>query len=52
MNSAQPLLIRLRAGSSLKGVGGTVHPASEIAVHPEYRNADYDVAVIKVRQTD
>jgi hypothetical protein len=29
-----------------------LHPASEIVVHPDYWNADYDVAVIKVREAD
>ncbi|XP_021922105.1 trypsin-1-like [Zootermopsis nevadensis] len=43
-----PSLIRLRAGTSLKGIGGSLHPASEIVEHPEYWNADYDIAVIKV----
>jgi hypothetical protein len=52
INRTSPMLIRLRAGSSIRGVGGTVHPASEVITHPEYWNADYDIAVIKVRLSD
>ncbi|PNF41031.1 hypothetical protein B7P43_G08501 [Cryptotermes secundus] len=45
-----PASVRLRAGSSTKGVGGTVHPASEVVMHPDYWDADYDIAVIKVSE--
>jgi hypothetical protein len=51
LNRRPPAVIRLRAGSSIRGVGGTVHPAAEIISHPQYWDADYDIAVIKVRQT-
>ncbi|XP_067003046.2 trypsin-1 [Anabrus simplex] len=40
----------LRAGTSTRGSGGSVHQASQIIAHPNYdlRTIDYDYALIKV----
>ena len=45
------ILTRFRAGSSIRGSGGTLHQAIEKVLHPDYDNktADYDIAVLKVR---
>ncbi|PSN50116.1 hypothetical protein C0J52_04699 [Blattella germanica] len=42
--------IRIRAGSSIKQQGGSIHEISQVISHPKYVGADYDVAVIKVSQ--
>lgn len=47
-----PSSISLRAGSSFTGIGGSLHPASEIVLHPQYGNADYDIAVVKLNFLD
>ena len=43
--------VRVRAGSSIRGSGGTLHQAVEIIVHPLYDDytVDFDVALIRVR---
>ncbi|KAJ9597896.1 hypothetical protein L9F63_011262, partial [Diploptera punctata] len=50
LQNKHKILIRLRAGSSTRGEGGTLHSASEIIVHPNHNNKtqDCDIAVIKV----
>jgi len=42
--------VQFRAGSSFIGSGGTLHPATQIFVHPlyDYSNFDFDVAVVRV----
>ncbi|PSN50402.1 hypothetical protein C0J52_08570 [Blattella germanica] len=42
--------IRIRAGSSYKEQGGSIHAISQVTMHPKYEGGDYDVAVIKVAQ--
>ncbi|PSN50128.1 Trypsin-1 [Blattella germanica] len=42
--------IRIRAGSTFKEQGGSIHEISEVIMHSEYSNYDYDVAVLKVAQ--
>ncbi|PSN50414.1 hypothetical protein C0J52_08569 [Blattella germanica] len=43
--------IRIRAGSSYKEQGGSIHAISQVTMHPKYEGGDYDVAVIKVAQS-
>jgi hypothetical protein len=42
--------VQFRAGSSIKGSGGTLHPAVELFADPRYDTwtIDFDVAVAKV----
>ena len=42
--------VRFRAGSSIRGSGGSLHPAAQIIVHPlyDYNTLDFDVAVVRV----
>jgi hypothetical protein len=42
--------VQFRAGSSVRGSGGTVHPASQLIEDPryEYWITGFDVAVTKV----
>jgi hypothetical protein len=41
---------QFRAGSSIRGSGGTVHPVAQIIAHPLYDDwiTGFDVAVVKV----
>ena len=40
----------LRAGSSIRGSGGTVHPAAQFIVHPLFNwyHLDFNLALVKV----
>jgi hypothetical protein len=42
--------VQFRAGSSIRGSGGTLHPAAQLIVNPlyDYWTLDFDVAVAKV----
>ena len=42
--------VKFRAGSSMRGSGGTLHPAAEIITHPlfDWYNVDFNVAVVRV----
>jgi len=42
--------VQFRAGSSIRGQGGTLHPAAQLILHPRfnYFNYDFDVAVCRV----
>jgi len=42
--------VRFRAGSSIRGSGGTVHPAAQLIADPDYDSwtIDFDVAVARV----
>ncbi|KAJ9588002.1 hypothetical protein L9F63_028189 [Diploptera punctata] len=44
--------IQIRAGTTTRGVGGTVHPASKIIPHPNHiwnsTDNDYDICLIRV----
>jgi len=42
--------VRFRAGSSIRGSGGTVHPAAQLIADPDYDSwtIDFDVAVVRV----
>ena len=42
--------VQFRAGSSIRGEGGTTHPAAELIAHPQYDayTTDFDVAVVRV----
>jgi len=42
--------VRFRAGSSIRGSGGTVHPAAQLIVDPHYDSwtIDFDVSVARV----
>ena len=43
--------IKIRAGSSTRGSGGTLHDALSIVINPEYdasHNYDGDIALIEV----
>jgi len=42
--------VQFRAGSSIRGQGGTLHPAAQLIIHPLYDSytIDYDVAVANV----
>jgi len=42
--------VQFRAGSSIRGSGGTLYPVAQIIVHPlyDYLNLDFDVAVARV----
>ena len=42
--------VQFRAGSSIRGEGGTTHPAAQIISHPlyDYSTLDFDVAVVRV----
>jgi len=41
---------RFRAGSSIRGSGGTLHPAAQLIANPryDYFTLDFDVAVARV----
>ncbi|XP_069679941.1 trypsin-1-like [Periplaneta americana] len=43
-----PSEVTIRAGTSFVGTGGSVHSVSEIISHPDYKDKDYDIALIKV----
>lgn len=46
--------LRLRAGTSIVEYGGSVHPVSNIFVHPKYDpydGVDYDVSLLFVSQS-
>jgi len=42
--------VQFRAGSSIRGSDGTLHPAAQIISHPlnDYSNFDFNVAVVRV----
>jgi len=42
--------VQFRAGSSIRGSGGTLHTAAQIISHPlfDINTADFDVAVVRV----
>ncbi|PSN49652.1 hypothetical protein C0J52_14793 [Blattella germanica] len=42
--------LQFRAGSSIRGSGGSIHRASDIIAHPQYNysTGEYDIAVVKV----
>jgi hypothetical protein len=42
--------VRFRAGSSIRGSGGSLHPASQLTANPRYDSytIDFDVAVVRV----
>jgi trypsin len=42
--------VGIRAGSSIRGSGGSLHPVALIIVHPvyDYNTLDFDVAVVRV----
>ena len=42
--------MQFRAGSSIRGSGGTVHPAAQLIADPRYDDwtIDFDVAVARV----
>jgi len=42
--------VQFRAGSSFRGSGGTLHPASQLIANPRYDDytLDFDVAVARV----
>lgn len=44
--------LSFRAGSSIKGNGGTVHAAIKVLWHPKYNSweIDYDYALVQVEQ--
>lgn len=46
---ASASLISLRAGSTIKGQGGSVHSAERLIPHPLYNGNDYDFALIRVK---
>ena len=41
---------QFRAGSSIRGQGGTTHPAADFIIHPQHNlyRRDFDVAVVRV----
>ena len=50
-NNSDPVTSsRFRAGSSIRGSGGTIHPAAQIAQHPLYDwwTLDFDISVVRV----
>jgi hypothetical protein len=42
--------VQFRAGSSIRGQGGSLHPAAQLIAHPryDYYTIDFDVAVARV----
>jgi hypothetical protein len=42
--------VQIRAGSSIRGSGGTLHPVAQLIAHPRYDafNYDFDLAVARV----
>jgi len=42
--------VQFRAGSSIRGSGGTLHPAEQIILHPGYEAYpnEFNVAVVRV----
>jgi hypothetical protein len=42
--------VQFRAGSSIRGTGGSIHPASQLIANPlyDYYTIDFDVAVARV----
>jgi len=49
-NSFSVSKVQFRAGSSIKGSGGTVHPAAQLIAHPRYDHwtTGFDVGVGRV----
>jgi len=49
-NRISPSGLRFRAGSSIRGSGGTLHPAAQLIPHPRYDGytLGFDVAVVSV----
>ena len=43
-------IVQFRACSSIRGSGGTLHPAAQIILHPRYnyKTLDFNVAVVRV----
>jgi hypothetical protein len=50
LNSVSASRVQFRAGSSRRGTGGSIHPASELIAHPQYDyyTVDFDIAVARV----
>jgi hypothetical protein len=50
MHRISASLVQFRAGSSIKGKGGSIHPAAQLIVNPlyDYYTIDFDAAVAKV----
>ena len=44
--------VQFRAGSSIRGSGGTLHPAEQIILHPGYCAYPYEFNVAVVRVSD
>ena len=49
-NRMSASIVRFRAGISIRGSGGTVHPSSQLIANPLYDDwtIDFDVAVARV----
>lgn len=50
VHRVSPSRVQFRAGSSIRGKGGSVHLATELIAHPlyDYYTIDFDVAVVRV----
>nr|AFZ78859.1 serine protease [Coptotermes formosanus] len=50
VDGASTSYVRFRAGSSLRSTGGTLHPAAQLVLNPDYDyyTIDYDIAVARV----
>ncbi|GLV45339.1 Ser8 [Carabus blaptoides fortunei] len=44
-----PTSLKLRAGSTTHGIGGSMHAVEQFIYHPLYNGNDYDFAVIQVK---
>ena len=51
-NRISASFVQFRAGSSITGSGGSLHPAAQIISHPlyDYDTTDFDVAVVRVSE--
>jgi hypothetical protein len=51
-NSVTASRVQFRAGSSRRGTGGSLHPASELIANPDYDyyTVDFDVAVARASE--
>ncbi|XP_021922104.1 trypsin alpha-like [Zootermopsis nevadensis] len=50
VDGVSPSYAQFRAGSSIRGTGGSIHPAAELIANPDYDyyTIDFDVAVARV----